>query len=78
MSIIDKDYDTSIMETSAFKTLDAAVRSSKNKSGNSAQMKLDLSFINLVSPVNCEDRPETARFGESDWLKDDFDNEPNI
>ena len=78
MSILEKDYDTSIMETSAFKTFDAAVGNSKNKSGNSAQMKLDLSFINLVSPVNCEDRPDTARFGEPDWLKDDFDNEPSI
>ena len=32
----------------------------------------------MVSPVICQDRPETARFGEPDWLKDDFDNENSL
>jgi hypothetical protein len=59
--LISSKCDTSILETSAFKTLDV---SSKNKSA----LKLDLSQIlnKLVSPIeSIEDRLETARFPEN-------------
>jgi hypothetical protein len=66
--LLSSKCDTSIMETSAFKTQDV----SKNKSG----LKLDLSQIlnKLVSPIeNTDDRLETARFAENNrksWLKE--------